>query len=93
MEGRGGLERCEYCMKDRKSENNWRMNWSHPQIGPFHKGLVFIIIIFLMWTIFKVFIEFVTILLHFLLCFFDCKACGISAPRTRDRTHNPCIGR
>ena len=39
---RGGLDRCELCMNDKKSENIWRMNWSHPQIGPFHKGLVFI---------------------------------------------------
>ena len=35
-----------------------------------------------MWTIFKVFIEFVTILLLFyVLVFFGRKACGILAPR------------
>ena len=35
-----------------------------------------------MWTIFKVCIEFVTVLLLFyvLLLFFGCKACGILAP-------------
>ena len=35
-----------------------------------------------MWTIFKVFIEFVTILLLFsVFWFFGCKACGILAPQ------------
>ena len=35
-----------------------------------------------MWTIFKVFIEFVTILLVFHgFWFFGCKVCGILAPR------------
>ena len=34
-----------------------------------------------MWTIFKVFIEFVTILLLF--WFFGCKACGIPIPAPR----------
>ena len=50
--------------------------------------------IFLMWTIFKVFIEFVTVLLLFYVLvffsffssssfffFFGCEACGILAPR------------
>ena len=38
--------------------------------------------IFLMWTIFKVFIEFVIIFLQFffMFWFFGCKACEISAP-------------
>ena len=34
-----------------------------------------------MWTIFKVFTEFVTILLLFMFWFFDYKACRILAPR------------
>ena len=35
-----------------------------------------------MWTIFKVFIDFVTLLLLlFMLWFFDCKLCGILAPQ------------
>ena len=38
-----------------------------------------------MWTIFKVFIEVVTILQQYCFClmfwFFGCKACGILAPR------------
>ena len=34
-----------------------------------------------MWAIFKVFTEFVTILLLIFFClFFGCEACGISAP-------------
>ena len=36
--------------------------------------------VFLMWTIFKVFIEFVSILLLFHIFIFGCKACGILAP-------------
>ena len=35
---------------------------------------------FLMWIIFKVLIEFVTILLLVYILVFGCKACGISAP-------------
>ena len=38
-------------------------------------------ILFLMWTILKVFIEFVTILLLFYVWFFDCKARGILPPQ------------
>ena len=33
-----------------------------------------------MWTIFKVFIEFVTVLLLFYVLLFGCQACGILAP-------------
>ena len=35
--------------------------------------------IFLMWTIFKVFIEFVTVVLLFMFWFYGLKACGILA--------------
>ena len=38
------------------------------------------IFIFLMWTIFKVFTEFVTILLLFYVLFIGLKACGLLAP-------------
>ena len=34
-----------------------------------------------MWTIFQVFVEFVTMLLLVFVCFFGCQACGILAPR------------
>ena len=34
-----------------------------------------------MWTTFKVFIEFVTLLLLFYVLAFGCEACGILAPR------------
>ena len=40
----------------------------------------FLLKIFLMWTTFKVFIEFVTILLLFIFWYFGCEACGILAP-------------
>ena len=47
-----------------------------------------------MWTIFKVFIEFVTILLLFyVLVFFCLKGMWHLSSLTRDRTHAPCIGR
>ena len=50
-------------------------------------------IFFVMWTIFKVFIEFVTILLLFyVLVFWPQGMWDLSSP-TRDRTHTPCIGR
>ena len=46
-----------------------------------YSGLCFFFFFsFLMWTIFKAFIEFVTILLVFYdLFFFGCEACGILA--------------
>ena len=44
-----------------------------------------------MWTIFKVFIEFVTILLLFyIVCFFHCEACGITDQGSNDTLY---IGR
>ena len=46
-----------------------------------------------MWTIFKVFIEFVTILLLFyVLVFWSQGMWDLSSP-IKDRTHTPCIGR
>ena len=48
---------------------------------------------FLMWTIFKVFIEFFTILLLFYVLFFwPWGMWGLSSP-TRDRTLTSCIGK
>ena len=40
----------------------------------------FLKIFFLMWTIFKVFIEFLQYCFCFLFWFFGCEACGILAP-------------
>ena len=45
-----------------------------------------------MWTIFKVLIEFVTILFHFQFWFFSHKRWHLSS-LTRDLTHTPCIGK
>ena len=53
----------------------------------------FRIFFFLMWTIFKVFIEFVTILLLFyVLVFWPQGMWDLSSP-ARDRTRTPCTGR
>ena len=49
--------------------------------------------IFLMWTIFKVFIEFVTILLLFYVSFFWPRSMWDLSSPTRDRTHTPWVGR
>ena len=48
-----------------------------------------------MWTIFKVFIEFVAALLLFfyVFWFFGHEACGILAPRPGMEPTPPCIGR
>ena len=49
-----------------------------------------------MWTIFKVFIQFATILLpfFFFLCLFGCEACGILFPQQGSNSlHTPSIGR
>ena len=40
-----------------------------------------VVVVVLMWTIFKVFIEFVTILLRFAFWFWGHKACGILIPQ------------
>ena len=45
-----------------------------------------------MWTIFKILIEFVTILFHFQFWFFSHKRWHLSS-LTRDLTHTPCIGK
>ena len=47
-----------------------------------------------MWTIFKVFIEFATILLLlFMFWFFDLEACGMLAPQLGIEPRTPCTGR
>ena len=46
-----------------------------------------------MWTIFKVFIEFVTILLLFYVLVFWLRGVWDLNSPTRDRTHTPCTGR
>ena len=46
-----------------------------------------------MWTIFKVFIEFVTILLLFYVLVFWPQGMWDLSSLTRDRTLTPCIGR
>ena len=47
----------------------------------------------LMWTIFKVFVEFVTILLLFYVLVFWLRGMWDLSPPTRDRTLTPCIGK
>ena len=49
--------------------------------------------LFLMWTIFKVFIKFVTILLMFCFGFFGCKTHKILAPGPGMEPTAPGIGR
>ena len=51
------------------------------------------LLFFLMWTIFKVFIELVTILLPFYVLFFWPRGMWNLSSVTRDRTRSPCIGR
>ena len=46
-----------------------------------------------MWTIFKVFIEFVTILLLLYVLGFWLRGMWDLSSLTRDRTRTPCIGR
>ena len=53
----------------------------------------FLNIFFLMWTTFKVFIEFVTILLLFYVLVFCPRGMWDLSSPARDRTCTPCIGR
>ena len=46
---------------------------------------------FFMWTIFKVFIEFVTVCFSLMFCVFDQKACGILAPRQGIKPAPPAL--
>ena len=52
-----------------------------------------VILRFFMWIIFKVFIEFITILLLFYVLVFWPQGMWDLSSLTRDRTHTPCIGR
>ena len=62
----------------------------HDQIPVF--WILFSLFFFLMWTVFKVFIEFVTILLASRFGFWPRGMWDLSSP-TRDGTLTPCIGR
>ena len=44
-----------------------------------------------MWTIFKVFIEFVTMPFPFFVCFFAWEACGILDPRLGIKPAHPAL--
>ena len=59
----------------------------------FLKDFLFVLFCFLMWTNFKVFIEFVTILLLFYVLVFWARGIRHLSSQARDRTHTPCIGR
>ena len=59
----------------------------------FHLWCLIFLKIFLMWAIFKVFIDFVTILCLFVFCFFWPQGTWNLSSRTGNRTHVPCIGR
>ena len=52
-----------------------------------------VVLFFLMWIIFKVFIEFVTISLLFYVLFFWPRGMWDLSSPTRDQTHTPCTGR
>jgi len=53
---------------------------------------LFFSLFFLMWTIFQVFIEFVTILLLFYVLVFWPQGMWDPSSPTRDQTHTPCTG-
>ena len=75
------------------SNNNRVLYFGNPYL---HFGFLFFFLrFFLMWTIYKVFIESVTIVLLFhVLVFSGHEACGILARPTRgSNLHTPCIGR
>ena len=62
-----------------QQESEWTHNME--QYGLTSYFIIFFKIFF-MWIVFKVFIEFVTVLLWFyVLFFFSCKSCGILAPQ------------
>ena len=57
-----------------------------------HQTIIRLLLFFLMCTIFKVFIECVTILLLlFMFCFFGHKACGIFAPQPGSKPALPAL--
>ena len=51
------------------------------------------VFIFLMWTIFKVLIGFVTTLFLFCVLVLGLEICGISAPQSGIKPGPPCTGR
>lgn len=66
----------------------------HWVLEPIQFRCIFFVFVCLFYfvTIFKAYVEFVTILFPFYVCFFGQEACEILPP-TRDQTHIPCIGR
>ena len=71
----------------------WHQHFRMSRIIPGFEEWDFFFLVFLMWTIFEVFIEVVTILLLFyVLLFWLWGTWDLSSP-TRDQTHTPCIGR
>ena len=80
--GRDEVSRCVLWVTSSLTKGKNRSHVETP-------GLLF----FLMWTIFKVFIEFVTILFMFyVLVWGPCGMWDLSSP-TRHWTHTPCSGR
>ena len=78
-----GLQTCDFLLnlhvakRQREEANSWlSLSFFFFKEG---KSWLFFFKDFLMWTIFKVFIQFVTILLIFMLWFYGHKACGILA--------------
>ena len=67
---------------------------SVPRTHPAEEDLgVFFFFFFPMWTIFKVFVEFVAILFLFYALAFGPGGLWDPSSLPRDRTHTPCIGR
>ena len=60
---------------------------------PFYLFIFKTFCLFLMWTIFEGFVEFVMILLLFYVLVSWPQGIWDLRPPTRDRTHIPCIGR
>ena len=59
----------------------------------FQLVFIFLSFFFLMWTIFKVFIEFATVLLLFYVLFFWPQACGTLAAQPGSKPKPHCTGR
>ena len=67
------------CLSHPAEEDGWGVGQQTMEHRCFSLGDRYSVCLFLMWTIFNIFIEFATTLLQFWFWFFDSEACGILA--------------
>ena len=94
-ENRLGKQKMSHLVSPPRNQQSWSwdLRLPDPQIHLRFCCCFLLKIFFLIWTTFKVFIEFVTILLLFYVLVFWPRGMWDPTSPTRDQTCTPCIGR